>query len=353
MRLAILCSRAVSLMNVAKDIAYVAKRRGITPVLLDYAANPYDVERMADAAIVVMTFNPLMSRTWFLISRDLNKMGIPSFVYTTTEGRLPLRHIREWMRREIVWVANSNYTRDKLQEAGIPVTDVVHHGINLDEVALALKYRTMFRRDIESKLGKGVIFGIVASSHPRKGLQRFVQVIKLVRERCKDAKFYIVTTPTATTIFAGVEGVYIDTNFGKRGKAETLGLISAFDFYVQPSLAEGFGLPVLESNALGVPAIHLAYEPLTEFTDPRANIWVPYETVVTNSFGEGIEYELHIYSPQEFACAILDAVDMIRNRRSEYEDRKARAMEKAKEFDIMRLYPRLLDIVSRVDVAIA
>ena len=352
MRLAILSSRATSLMNVAKDIAYVAKKRGITPVLLDYAANPYDIRRMADAAIVVMTFNPLMSRTWFLLSRDLNKLGIPSFVYTTTEGRLPLRHIRDWMRSDVTYVANSNYTKEKLMEAGVPVIDVVYHGINLDEVALALKYRDAFRKEIEKKVGKGIIFGIVASNHPRKGLQKFVQVIRLVREKCKEAKFYIVTTPTALTIFAGIEGVYVDTNFGKRGKAETLGLISAFDFYVHPSLAEGFGLPVLESNALGVPAIHLAYEPLTEFTDPKANLWVPYETVVTNSFGEGIDYELHIYNPSEFASMILEAVEMYKNRKSEYEDRRARAQRKAREFDIMRLYTRLIDLVSKVELSI-
>ena len=149
--------------------------------------------------------------------------------------------------------------------------------------------------------------------------------------------------------YTGIEGVYVDTNFGKRSKAEVLGLISAFDFYIQPSLAEGFGLPVLEAMAVGVPVIHLAYEPLTEFSIPEANLWVPYKQVVYNSFGEGIDYELHLYDSKDFGSVILDAIDMIKNRKSEYEDRKNRARETAKKYDIMKLYPKLLDILKQVE----
>ncbi len=349
MRLAVISSRAVSLMNVARDIAYVAKKRGVTPILLDYAVNPYDLHRMANHAIIVMAANPLMGRSWFLLSRDMNKIGITSYVYTTVEGRLPRIFVKDWMRREVVFIANSRYTRERLEEVGLTVLDTVPHGVNHDDLRQAMAYRRMARRKIEEKLGKGVVFGIVASGHPRKGLDRFVDVVRLVTEASDDARFYIISTPGTIGFYAQEKHVFVDTSFGKRSRTETLGYIAAFDFLVHPALAEGFGLPVLEAMALGVPVIHIAYEPLTEFSDPDANIWVPYSSIVYDSFGEGIEYELHLYEPKEMAEAILQAVDIARSKREEYEERKAKAMEKAREYDVMKHYPKLLESFIEVE----
>jgi len=352
MKIAVITSRATSLMNVARDIAYVAKKRGLTPVMLDYIANPHDLARMVDSAVIVMTMNPLIARSWFLLNRELNRLGVPSFIYTTVEGRLPLRHIKDWIRRDVLFVANSSYTRAKLQETGVVVLDTVLHGINLEEVDIVLKRRDAVRRIIENKLGQGIIFGVVASNHPRKGLDLFSDVVRMVREKTRDAKFYIVSTAGAKSLFEGIDGVYVDTNFGKRTRTEILAIISAFDWYIQPSLAEGFGLPVLEAMALGVPCIHLAYEPLTEFSDPKANIWVPYDRIEFFDFKEGIEYELHLYEPKEFVDSILTAVEITKKRRDEYRERKEMARKTAMNFDVMKLYPRLIDLLDEVEKAI-
>jgi len=230
-----------------------------------------------------------------------------------------------------------------LRQHGLNVVDMVYHGVNFSEIRDALRFRDQARRFMEERLGKGVIFGSVVSGHPRKGLREYAQVVRRVVEKRRDARFYILTTNEALPLFAGVKNVVIDKMFGKRRKIEVLALIAAFDFYVHPSLAEGFGLPVLEAMALGVPPIHIAYEPLTEFSRREFSIQIPYTDVVYNSFGEGIEYELHLYDPGAFAEAIISAVDMIREDRDRYEDMRSRAMRASRRFDIEKLYPRLLE----------
>jgi len=342
MRIAIITSRATSLMNVARDIAFVVEAKGYTPLLLDYMVPASSLKMISDAVIVVMTMNPLIARSWLLLSRDAKKLGIPSFVYTTVEGRLPRRYIQPWMMRDVDFIANSNYTRIMLEQSGLNVIDMVYHGVNFQEIEDALKFKKQARKFLEEKLGKGVYFGTVVSGHPRKGLRLYAQVVKQVVEKNKEAKFYILTTNEALPLFAGVKNVVIDKMFGKRRKIEVLALISAFDYYVHPSLAEGFGLTILEALALGVPAIHVSYEPLTEFSSREFSFQVPYNRVEYNSFGEGIEYELHLYDTNAFAETILAALDTFKKKPEVYNDMRAKALKAAKKYDIMKLYPKLL-----------
>ncbi len=342
MRIAVITSRATSLMNVARDVAYVIKQQGYSPLLLDYMVPASSLRMICDAVIVVMTMNPLIARPWILLSRDARLYNLPSFVYTTVEGRLPQRYIKPWMIHEVDFIANSNYTRQMLEQSGLRVIDTVYHGVNFQEIEDALRFKKQARKFIEEKLGRGVYFGSVVSGHPRKGLRLYAQVVKQVVEKNKEAKFYILTTNEALPLFAGIKNVVIDKMFGKRRKIEVLALISAFDYYVHPSLAEGFGLPVLESMALGVPPIHLAYDPLTEFSTRESSLQVPFSRIEYVSFGEGIEYELHLYDTTTFAETILSALDIYKNKPEIYNDMRARALKQARKYDITKLYPRLL-----------
>jgi len=350
-RIGVITSRATSLMNVARDIAFVIQNKGLIPMLFDYLLASSSARMLFDKAIIVMTMNPLVSRSWFMLSRDLLKDGVPSLVYTTIEGSVPKRYVKDWMRNEVLFVANSNYTYSKLVEAGLRVIDIVYHGVNFNDINMAKQYTNSFKNYLRDKLGDGIVFGTIASNHPRKGLEYYRSVVRNVCSKTDKAKFYILTTPGAIGHFTGINTdrkcVVVDTRFGQLERNEVLGLLSAFDYYVQPTLAEGFGLPVLEAMALGVPCIHIDYPPLTEFSDKSFNIMVPFKQITYNSFGEGINYELHIYDPNDMTEAILEAIDIYENNKSKYEDMKAKAIEKAKQYDIMKLYPRLLEILDK------
>ena len=344
-RIGIIASRAVSLREVARDIAYVAQRQKLTPIMLDYTAEASELSRMFDRGIVVMAWNPLYVTPYALLVRDLNRLKTKTIMYTTTEGEIPKRFVHDWEKREVPLVANSEYTRRKLVKVGLNVIDVVPHGVNFEVVEKARPLVDAARRMLREKLGDGVYFVTVASAHPRKGLARYAKVVAKAREKCKECKFWIVTQSSAKSFFNGIDGVFVDTGFGKRSKTEIFALLGAADWYVQPTLAEGFGLPVLEAMAMGTPVVHTAYEPLTEFTEPSANILVRYEDVKYDTFGEGLYYELHLYDINDFVDAILEAYDIAKNRREEYEERSKRVEKHARQYDVVKVYTKLLKIV--------
>ena len=345
MKMALLTSRATSLKEVARGIAYVARKKGITPIILEYAPSPVDLKRLANTALVIMTMNPLLSRSWFMAAREYNANDIPSWIYTTTEGRLPRRYVKDWMRRDLTFIANSQYTREKLEEAGLTVIDVIPHGIVWDDVEAALRNREAARRHLSERLGDGVYFVTVASAQRRKGHDLYAAAIGIAATMCEDCKFYILTQAGAAGYYADLPNVYVDTRFGELTRLEVLSLIAAADWYVQPSLAEGFGLPVLEAQALGVPVIHVAYPPLTEHSHPD-NITIPYEQVVYDTMGEGIEYELHIYRPQDMAEAIKRARDIRAESPDDYRALSEKVRAHARQYEAEKVYSRFFDSIT-------
>ena len=342
MSVVIASSRVASLANVARDIAFVAQQHGLQPVLIDYHISASQIRKLGNHLIVVMAFNPLVSTSWMLLVRDSYIEGVPAVFYATVEGFLPSYWIKKWMKTDFPIIANSNFTYNILLRAGLPVIDKVLHGYNPEDIRIALKYHEMSKKLLERRVGKGKVLGVVASGHPRKGHHRFKEVVKKVVEKNKEVKFYILTDESGAKHYQGIPHVYTDTSFGKRLRTEVLAMISAFDFLVQPSLCEGFSLPVLEANAMGVPVIHLAYEPIIEFSDEKANIYVPYERTKKVRPYEGIEYFLHLYDPEVFAERILQAVSM---SKEEYQERCERAKESVKHLNVLNLYPKLLKFV--------
>lgn len=345
MRLVILSPNATSLMNVARDIAYVAQKMGHQPMLFDQIISPREILDMADGAIIISVGNVATASTWMTLYRDLKKLQFPAVLYTTIEGRIPRIHIHPWHIRELEFIACSHYVRQRMVEAGLRVIDVVPHGVNLDEMEIAMKMRDIARKYIEEKVGPGVVFCTVSNAHKRKGLMFYAREIRKVVEQTDDAKFFIVTEERGVHHFTGIKNTYVESKFGGRTRMDILALMSACDWYVQPSLIEGFGLPPLESMAMGVPIIHMAYAPLIEYSEPTFAIHVPYKDVKFEPMMDGLEYELHYYEPGAFAKAILEALDIKLNQPDRYQEMSRLAMEKAKQYDVMNTYPKLINYV--------
>jgi len=337
----VVTSPAPSLSTVGRDIAHVFQKLGHQVTFSTRQIYAFEAERLFNRAVVFITFDPLYAPSWFLLSRDYNKAGIHSVIYTTTEGLPKKWHIPFWIRRDCLFIACSPFVENMLREIDMNVIGMIRHGVNFDQINHAVPKKKELKRRLNTK----VVFGTVASSHRRKGLEFLKSAIKDVSERIPDAKFYVHTNPRGKSVFEGLRNVHVSTNFGRLSRKEILSLIASFDFYICSSLCEGFGLPLLEAQALGVPCIFPCYSPLNEVTHLFSNFPFRYEYTEKHDLGDGILYECHFYSPEEMAKKIEKAYEVYTCNPEEYQQRIEAIKRWAKRFDIMQLYPEFIKVL--------
>ncbi len=346
MRVAVVAGKAVSLINVAKDIAHVAHLKGHAPRILTYVESPVTLSNMSDAVVLVYPSSPLFCAPYMLLYRDLQVLyGTPVVYYTMIEGKIRRYHIADWMRRDLEFVAVSKYTAEKLREAGLRVKGVVYHGLVKEQLAEAAELTQTARRYLQSMFPNKVIFGVLSHSHIRKGLERLAEAASLLAQKRKDFVVYAVTDDVGGKKLADAPCVHVDRVYGKRSRVEMLAFLGAVDFILVPSLAEGFCLPIVEGNAMGTLAVHCMYPPLTEVSSPRVNITFPYDDVEYVNTGDGIEYEMHLYSPKVLASAMEEAMELKLKRRGELEERAEKGKQKARRFDAVKQYTKLLKLI--------
>jgi len=346
MRLSIITGKATSLVNVSKDIAYVAQKMGHVPRILNYVESPGSIARMSDGVILVYPASPLFCGEYMLLYRDLRvHYKLPTIYYTMIEGRPRKYHVAPWMTRDVEFIACSKYVREKLQEAGFRVGGVIYHGLVKEVVSEASKLVPIARRNLKARYGDKIIFGVVSHSHVRKGLDYLVRAIQILNEKRDDFVVHLVTNIEAKRRYSNIPNLIIDTVFGTRSREEILAFLGAIDFLIMPSLAEGFGLPIIEANSMGTLAIHGAFPPLTEVSDLENNIVFNYNDVRFVNTGEGIEYEFHIYDPKELADSMEKAIELKLKYKSELEDREEKVKRAIDRFNAELLYSKLIGMV--------
>lgn len=341
-------SRAISLQTVAMDIVKVAGKLGIKSNWDTKIVPSFELRSNGDSALIVMAVDPLVAVPWFLLARDCSKGGVRNAFYGTIEGKVNTKYVHGWMR-EVDFIANSEYTQNKLLEAGLNVVGVVPHGVDLDAIAQAKRSRSLGLGYME-KLGlnpsKHVVVTTVANSHPRKGLAFYDKVVELVGGKDGSVKFLVITEDKGLSYFKKRSNLVVTTDFGKLHRITLLSIIASSHILAIPSLAEGFGLPALEAMALGTPVVHAELPPLMEFS---TGFTVPVRDVAYFDRGEvgpsGIVYEQHLYDASEFADVLLQVVDMLRGRREAVVDWRVRSYERAVQYSIYAVYSKLLRLM--------
>jgi len=226
------------------------------------------------------------------------------------------------------------------------VIDIVYHAYDPDENKEAIEYANFLRKKIERDFPGKVIFAIAEGAHKRKGWEKLVQALKLIPDNVRE-KFVILAIAHKATIDkvlpdAPKDSIYVVGQFGEMARKQVLALFAIADYVLVPSLAEGFGLPVLEANSLGRLAIFVNMEPYNEFANTKANITFPWDTI-KEVIDNGVEFELHDYDPQYLADAITEAVDLARTE--EYNERAKRAYEAVKDMTITNLYTKIIKYI--------
>ncbi len=118
----------------------------------------------------------------------------------------------------------------------------------------------------------------VSTLEPRKNIPVLLRALQICRERDPATPYHLVLAGARgwldQPVFAAIRDLRLAdhvTVLGPVSRHDLLWLYNACRFYVNPSLYEGFGLPLLEALACGTPALASDIGSLREVGDPAAD----------------------------------------------------------------------------------
>jgi len=262
-------------------------------------------------------------------------------VYATIEGK-PTGIAHNPNYRQVPIVAVSKFARENMEAGGLRVKDFVHHGIDMKLCRKLAKART-FRKKLDEEYGDRVKFMLVARDDPRKGIEKLSHALEIVDEKCNGEYVLLLITPKSVEEkLASKNAVHLE-EYGTLPYPRLLRWMASVDYGVFPSQLEGFGLPLLEFNAVGKPVLHAWIPPLTEFSSEDFNfVWDWYDRIPMKC-GWSQEWLLFDYLVENLAEAIVGAIRVYKESKKEYEEYCTRAMKHASKWDYHKVYPKLLD----------
>jgi len=261
--------------------------------------------------------------------------------YGTTEGHSILDETSLEIASQIKIVAVSNFVKQMLEESGIRVAGVVHHGLDVKDKRVNIPFYKTLKKRLKNKR----IILTVAANDPRKGLDKLLSAYRFVEHEIPDSFLILHSKPrgyynlTKTAKGLRIKRLWLTNLYGKLPQTKLNTLYSVCNIYVQPSYSEGFGLPILEAFKFNKPAIAVDAPPFNEIIRHNKNgILVPLSGFAWHNYKDMILFKMHRYEAEDMASAIADLLSnqrLITKMQTEIHKEKC-------HWDIHRLYPKLL-----------
>lgn len=173
----------------------------------------------------------------------------------------------------------SNFVRDALRDSGVntPIR-VVGNGVERPDPAASVDVPELVEL-------RRFSFLHISSAFPRKGVDVLLESFFAAFDGDNDVALILKTFANPHNQVAEIlhrlrsthanppDVRWIDRDLGDR---EIQGLYNLADCYVHPARGEGFGLPVAEAMAAGVPVIALAYSGLADFVSEETAVTIPF-----------------------------------------------------------------------------
>jgi glycosyltransferase involved in cell wall biosynthesis len=262
--------------------------------------------------------------------------------YGTTEGHSFVDETSFRIADQIKIVAVSHFVEQMLEEIGISVAGVVHHGVDMKNRSVNPQFYETLKRKLRNKK----VILAVSANHSRKGLDNLLRAHSLVEQEIKNA--YLILHSEAAGYYnlskiaqnLKLKRFWMTDLFGKLDPTEMNAFYKLCDVYAQPSYSEGFGLTTLEAFRFNKPVIAVDAPPFNEVVkQEKTGILVPVKRIEWHNFSDQILFRLHRYEAKDMASAITELIT---------EPNKAATMGKniQKEkhnWSIYKLYPELLN----------
>jgi len=274
--------------------------------------------------------------------------------YGTTEGHTLLDRESVEVARNINIVAVSNFVRQMLEEVGVTVAGVVHHGLDMDANAVDLS----FLHSVKERANKKLIALTIASNDPRKGLEKLLQAYKFIESSVPNSFLVLHSEPKRNydheeqryreryydlpklVSKLGIERIWLTNSYGLMSSGEVNALYELCQAYVFPSFSEGFGLPMLEAFRFNKPVVAVDAPPFNEIIeDGYTGKLIPYKEVRWFNYKNKVLFKMHVYEPHSLAEAMASLLtNQVLRARMETNIR-----ERKHRWSIHKSYPKLLD----------
>lgn len=249
--------------------------------------------------------------------------SVPLFAYVPVEGEPILLPSWQSILSSIQWMTCSEYGQRVAKVSLDKDIDYVYHGVDT-----SVFYPDEERRaEVRKELGWDDKFVVicVAANVRRKQHPRLFEAMAILRQQYnqKDILLYDHTVPFQNFILDGWNLPFVALAFGHRGEVVFNPTLKQFgdgipeksekditlpdfyraaDLFVLPSQVEGFGLPIVEAMASGVPVVVTKYAAGWEVAKHGKGVGVPVHDWEIHKSGT----KLANVSPQELAKTILN-----------------------------------------------
>jgi glycosyltransferase involved in cell wall biosynthesis len=288
--------------------------------------------KRGDTAIFVGNINDSSIARAFLTSMLFRN----KIFYAVTEG--PYYGYLKYLSRIFTIVVPSNYVKDELERSGLRVRYVIPHGIDVNQYRSIIKphhteeiegVRALKRRDYV------ILFSVISENIPRKGLKYLYEALKITHT---SNRFKLIIRGSVSVPRELGDKVIVLERYLPR--EDLIALYNLADACVVPSLAEGFGLPIIECFAAGKPVITLDAPPMNEINDNKTG-WLVKVTGQSIVKGWPSSYRLNIPDIQDYAYKITECVDNDNLRL----EKGIETSNKAWNYHFDNVYRKFLDII--------
>lgn len=259
--------------------------------------------------------------------------------------------------RKLRIVVPSNYAKKELEGIGIEVDKVVPHGIDLKKVAQVCnsKSRLTISRDRINVLS---VFSNLFQERKILGLHILLYTWSCLPRETRNRARLLLKLPKGKKDF--VNQMANSLGVGKEeylvidqwlSENEMLCLFNSANIYVHGTLADAFGIPLIESIACGTPVIALDAQPWNEIINEEVGwlVKVSKEIFVQRPGPLTPMHRLRIPDINDFLSKMVAAIQSCDD--NDYEKLRNRCKEHARAYSIEMTYSMFNELISHVSTS--
>jgi len=317
---------------------------------VDVKAKVYDFEERNIPERNILYVDVIYQGGLSALSRFLPEKNIVFYAYCDGFPMIDPACMEREVAAQMRIVPFSRFIKMCLETVGLNVEEPVYPGIDMEQTATDPSFSKWIKAHM-----KGPIILCVSGNSERKGLDRFMVACKIVYERLRSIEPSFILHSSEgyvkiPTIMRDLElkNFWYTGNFGMFDETKMNSFYSLCSVYVQPSLCEGFGLPMIEAYRFLKPVVAIDVEPYKEIVeDKKTGRLIPVKGVEQMRYLDRFVFPMHIYSVEDMADAIESLLlDMdvdphdVQDRPENYSEK---AIEETRKRFTLRNYSKLLE----------